>query len=1330
MSAPVSPIAVIVPVYRGIDETCCCLTSILAATSRTPYQLVVIDDASPEPALRIWLDQLAAAGRIHLIRQPINRGFVAAVNLGMALYPKSDVVLLNSDTAVAHDWLDRLVAAAHSQQCVGTVTPFSNAGSVCSYPHVTRDNPWPGASTTDLVGLKQLDHFAATVNAGCTVDLPVGVGFCLLIRRVCLDQVGEFDTAQFGHGYGEEVEFCLRASQLGFRHLLAADVFVAHHGSVSFGNEVANTRKIAAQAQIDANFPDFQRQVAEWFQRDPARQLRRRLDLARITNATQSVVLFITHNGGGGVERHVAEVAELSRGQALILTLSPYHGATQQVRWQDEREEFCCYLHLGERGSDADTVTLARLRDLGVARLHYHQVVGLPERVLALADDLALPYDVTIHDYMVICPHIHLLTAAGRYCGEPEISLCDKCLADRPPQAFAHWTPFSITNWRQRWQAWLAQATRVICPSQDVASRLQRYWPTLHCTVAPHPRPPLPNQHAHLTAAQCVKVLILGGLSQPKGRDLVYQCALFAQQHQQPLFFRVIGPAEPLPQTWPAVPLQVTGSYEERDLMALIALERADVFLFPAQIPETFSYTLSAALQTGLPIVATALGAFIERLANYPLAHLLPLDSAIEDWNAQLLAAAQLDQSSTINTLIQTSASTNTSVQIDSNTHFHATSVLLNDRQIKFAHYDYWPPTAFHLTPAQITPPLSLSELYSAVLDYQHWQYKPELARRVPEIELALGDAEWDRRALRMRLRQVERDYSLLTRELAHQRHAHAEYVALLERERHAAQVALNALETSQVVRWWHQWLQFTAQCQQFTNDVRRPRHLWQQLNTWQFNQRQPFSRRARRWLMRFKSIRLQPLTNPAVISPPIAQNESVLIPPLATTAPDELTAFILLPLLSPTDNAHWLADCLDALLTSAIHAGLNCTVHVLDDAAHTAAQFCQGFNLPNVHCYPFQSELTLWQWANHCVTNTTGQYLLWLDASSQLQPATLQHLFNAIQHPPNHAHIGMITAKLCYADGPLLAAGAVLWRDGDLWYAGRGDDPLRSTFNYLRQLDVAPWGCVLIPRVQFISAGGFQACFISPDAAVAALSLCFDNTEWQVWYQPAAVVQRLSAHSRQPTTGQPVFTNTEQQLLTRYWSDRTMQRPLTGDAIPFIYDPFIQRWVLVSIDPALTGWVNMLINCDIAANTHVSVVGWNPENTSATEQFVLQQRGIELLTAPQVMSLSDALVQFGAVLNQIMLLGLDHAAAQLPLIKQLTPQVRLVLMYNTPLECSLINTEVSDTDCAQFTQRRGRELNMLRQCDAIWVMNDATLMRKSIERDLPLAVVIDSEVI
>ena len=263
---------VIVPVFRGEAETRACLESVLGSATQTPREVVVIDDASPEPAIAAWLRELAARHVVTLIAHASNRGFIASVNEAMALHPDRDVVLLNSDTEVAPGWLDRLAGHARGDPSIGTATPFSNNATICSYPHPHVANALPPGETTAT-----LDQAFAAANPRLAADIPTAVGFCMFISRRCLDATGPFDEARYGMGYGEEVDFCMRAARAGFRNVAAGDVFVRHVGEVSFRG-AGEERRERAQAIVDELYPEFKTRLYRHLAQDPLKPMRRRVD--------------------------------------------------------------------------------------------------------------------------------------------------------------------------------------------------------------------------------------------------------------------------------------------------------------------------------------------------------------------------------------------------------------------------------------------------------------------------------------------------------------------------------------------------------------------------------------------------------------------------------------------------------------------------------------------------------------------------------------------------------------------------------------------------------------------------------------------------------------------------------------------------------------------------------------------------------------------------------------------------------------------------------------------------------------------------------------------
>jgi GT2 family glycosyltransferase len=262
------------PVHDGRALALQAIDSVLGAATREVFELVVVDDASSDPLLRRELQALAEAGLITLIGNERNVGFVGSVNRGFALHAGRDVVLLNSDVRVFGDWLDRLLAALRTPR-TATATPLSNAATIMSYPATLCENRLPAN-----VDIAQWDRLCATIDMP-VVEIPTGVGFCMGVRRACLDRIGAFDQERFGRGYGEENDFCLRATAAGWRHVAATGLFVWHRGGASFGAEREKLIE-AAQATIEALHPGYATTVGRFIRSDPLAPVRRALDIARI----------------------------------------------------------------------------------------------------------------------------------------------------------------------------------------------------------------------------------------------------------------------------------------------------------------------------------------------------------------------------------------------------------------------------------------------------------------------------------------------------------------------------------------------------------------------------------------------------------------------------------------------------------------------------------------------------------------------------------------------------------------------------------------------------------------------------------------------------------------------------------------------------------------------------------------------------------------------------------------------------------------------------------------------------------------------------------------
>ena len=263
-------VTIIIPCYDGYAETLACIGSVLASRKHnsTPMTLLAMWDHGPNPRLYAALKRLAARGSLLLVSTPTNMGFLGSVNLALSRVPDGNVLLLNSDTLVHGNWLDRMADVARLP-VAGTVTPMGSHAELLSFPG------WDDrGNVTTLRQAALLDTACASLPPDMRVrEIPVGVGFCILLTRRALDLCGGFDGLMLCRGYGEETDFCLRCKKLGLKNYAACNVYVAHLQGRSFG--VAKYAMVMQNNKaIFTAFPAYKQEYDRFLLEDPLRSIR------------------------------------------------------------------------------------------------------------------------------------------------------------------------------------------------------------------------------------------------------------------------------------------------------------------------------------------------------------------------------------------------------------------------------------------------------------------------------------------------------------------------------------------------------------------------------------------------------------------------------------------------------------------------------------------------------------------------------------------------------------------------------------------------------------------------------------------------------------------------------------------------------------------------------------------------------------------------------------------------------------------------------------------------------------------------------------------------
>jgi GT2 family glycosyltransferase len=616
-------VQIVVPVYRGKEETLACLHSVLLARNETRARLVVINDCSPDEQLTKDLEQLALSDRFELIRHSDNRGFVSTVNEGI-LASSDDVVLLNADTLVSDRWLDHLSAAAQSSRDLGSVSPLSNNATILSYPHINRANPLPrDCSLKELCRLLE-----ARVDGNALIEIPTSVGFCMYMPRHVIEDVGIFDEGAFGLGYGEECDWAMRARQKGYRHYVTTRDFVYHTGEVSFSDRAVRQQADAGEI-LRRRHPNYWPLVERHIAADPLSDVRRFLDCRRLISASRNapVVLHVLHSLGGGTETHVRHISGLLKQQGILSIFIQPDGIG---RMRLSSNFVTDIPNLVFAGFWDDQRVDKTIQELQVKCVHLHHILGFAPEVVAFIKALKVPLVATLHDYTYVCPQVFLLNQRNSFCGAPTSTVCHQCISAKRPIADVE----NVARWRESMHGLLSKAERVLAPSKTAAELYKRVWPDLLISVVPHPESSL-DPKPTLTAPSNPRIVtVVGAILQHKGSAIVEACVRDAEERNLPLKFVVIGDFKSRQSPY----LDVIGRFSRTQLPNILSKLGAVIGFLPSIWPETYSYVLSEYYRFGLHPVVFNIGAQSERVKVAGYGTILPLNTGAPAINDALMA--------------------------------------------------------------------------------------------------------------------------------------------------------------------------------------------------------------------------------------------------------------------------------------------------------------------------------------------------------------------------------------------------------------------------------------------------------------------------------------------------------------------------------------------------------------------------------------------------------------------------------------------------------------------------------------------------------------------
>ncbi len=617
------PIDIIIPVYNGFDYLEILFKSVFANSS-LPYRLIIIDDCSSDQ--RIWpllkkIKEENSNQDIELLQNEHNLGFLKTVNRAVEL-TQNHFLILNTDVEVPELWLERLMKPIFENKNIASTTPFTNAGTIFSFPEMPKDNEIMAGPTVN-----QVDLYFRHVKMGQYLEMPTGVGFCMGFNKRVVDKIGMFDEKNFGKGYCEENDWSQRAIEAGYKNVIVTNLFVYHKHGGSF--DAAEKKQLQAKNLkiLDKKHPKYFRMIEKFEKKDPLKSIRNFLFiLVSVNNGNSKTILYFDHGLGGGSNYYTKNFIskELKEGSNFLVVMYNHEKRRYRLEYHHQSKIISYVFHDFELLHalldylDVDKIIVSEL-------FSYENPLDVLSEIEKIKLEKKCELEFLVHDFFCICPNFTLINQEGVYCGIPEKESCKSCLQKNKGVFQKFIKEDDIFKWRRIWEGGLKNADRIIFFSNSSKNIFLKAYPEMEAGklfVIPHEVKYLKPISSELKKNKINLIVgVLGSITPVKGQNIIQEMLNTIQQEKMSIKIVIIGT------TFDYIKnknLTITGKYDRIQLPELVLQNKIDVFFIPSIWPETFSYTTEEIIQMNLSLAVFDLGAPAERVAKYAKGLIIP----------------------------------------------------------------------------------------------------------------------------------------------------------------------------------------------------------------------------------------------------------------------------------------------------------------------------------------------------------------------------------------------------------------------------------------------------------------------------------------------------------------------------------------------------------------------------------------------------------------------------------------------------------------------------------------------------------------------------------
>jgi GT2 family glycosyltransferase/glycosyltransferase involved in cell wall biosynthesis len=961
--------------------------------------------------------------------------------------------------------------------------------------------------------------------------------------------------------------------------------------------------------------------------------------------------------------------------------------------------------------------------DYGVSGVLVSSLIGLSLDLLRSG----LPTAVFCHDYHPLWPSLHVDFGAAELDTSEDAQ--KRCLEAQGPEY-----PFG----ERRAQAWRTLRAAYIdtlkiirptllAPTHAVFENLLRLAPELSSLprqviahgIAPWAagveplQPPPPRQS--------LRVLVPGRINGGKGEHLLSE---LVRQLPENVELVLLGCGRTGMRFFGVDRVHIRLDYLHAELPSAIATLAPDLALLPASVSETFSYTLSELWSLGVPVLATRIGSYAERIEHGRNGLLVEPDAAAIARALGFIARNRAP--------LAALRSAPVSVQdLESMAAAHAEALPLTSGASRA-------PGEGDCAPIQKL--VQLSERIELIRSLE----LTEARQRAAETE-AERRAQWARERDRWARKQEE----LVAERTAWAQSQQArldelgervrEQNALRERAEQRAEQAESQFESLEARLHFSEdeqerLRQHLAAVEQQRDQFEDERNEILGSLSWRLTKPLRFARRLlSRGLvaLRFRRNRTSSLVGRGLRSlktrgvrgtvERIRAEVRPQLPPtvLALPAPEPFQPFalpcpaqprvsVIIPVYNHLDHS---LTCLRSI--AANPSQIEAEIIVVDDCSSDETES----TLPRIDGLRYQRNPQNLGFIGACnagAENARGEFVVFLNNDTAVQPGWLDALIDTFEQQQD---VGLVGAKLVYPDGRLQEAGGIVFSDASGWNYGRFGDPAAPEYNYLREVDYCSGAAIAIRTGLFNEFGGFDSHYAPAYYEDTDLAMKVWARGLRVLYQPKSAVVHFEGISSGTDTssGTKAYQVVNQKKFLERWGERLKSHAQPGSPIWLARQHRDTRRVLIidATTPAPdqdSGSLRM-VNLMQVLRAEGCAVTFFADNRAHVERYTeeLQQLGVEVLWHP---FLADPVAWFeehGRHLDLVILSRHYIAVQYMELVRLHAPRARLVFdTVDLHYLREQREAELGDRDDLrrQAAQTRDRELDLIRRSDVTLVVS------------------------